>query len=494
MTVVFADSWRPLVTFPDFQPVVNRYLGQNHDLGGAYAYLRTHWWGFLDGKEEVYDRKMRQDVLRDGRIIRKNVPPRRVWDLHANRVVPYWVFKRGDVEVLMWGISHAWMDEKDREDVWTPINGYEWPVPMPKDADLNHIRIEMLNLGAEYAWLDVLCLRQKYAVREAHREEDMRKEHLRVEEWKLDVPTIGYVYDSGAPVVCYLCGLGRPLSLTSGYFESDRCWFKRAWTLQEINPGCRVIIGGDTGNDIIRMEFQVLLRSLVVDSVEDTLAEMQRRLSTNSMDKVAGLVYRLNTRYIPIYDSGQSEESAWEDLVQAMEYSTRIRLFYCYPEPGDGNAYWYPSWTQVRNAEFISFEDDKWSAEVFRTEREDGQEPGTDWHEGPFINSATVRGLADSSNNEKRREGELVVKDDEGAPHKFKIAADHHYSIPDDDSYTLLGTGDAWYTWSYFWVVGKRRPDGMFEKLSVLEVADKDDVYKLWKLGIIQGPTKTFLC
>ncbi len=61
----------------------------------------------------------------------------------------------------------------------TPINGYEWPVPMPKDANLDLIRIEMLNLGAEYAWLDVLCLRQ----------EGGKGKHLRVEEWKLDVPT-----------------------------------------------------------------------------------------------------------------------------------------------------------------------------------------------------------------------------------------------------------------------------------------------------------------
>ncbi len=58
-------------------------------------------------------------------------------------------------------------------------------VPIPKDANLDLIRIEMLNLGAEYAWLDVLCLRQL-----GGRGEDLRKE-----EWKLDVPTIGHVYE-----------------------------------------------------------------------------------------------------------------------------------------------------------------------------------------------------------------------------------------------------------------------------------------------------------
>ncbi|KAK0430888.1 hypothetical protein EV421DRAFT_1856229 [Armillaria borealis] len=91
---------------------------------------------------------------------------------------------------------------RDRAVVWTPINGYEWPVPIPNDVDLNLIRIEMLNLGLEYAWLDVLCLRQVGGP----------GEDLRAEEWKVDVPTIGRVYYH-AKVVCYLSGLGQPLAL-----------------------------------------------------------------------------------------------------------------------------------------------------------------------------------------------------------------------------------------------------------------------------------------
>ncbi|PBK90094.1 hypothetical protein ARMGADRAFT_304937 [Armillaria gallica] len=69
------------------------------------------------------------------------------------------------VSNLDWGdlcqqISHAWMEEKGHVDLWTPIDGYDWPVLIPKDANLDLIHIEMLNFGAEYAWLDVLCLRQ----------------------------------------------------------------------------------------------------------------------------------------------------------------------------------------------------------------------------------------------------------------------------------------------------------------------------------------------
>ncbi len=107
---------------------------------------------------------MRREVITDDRITVREVPPRRVWDLYANRVVPYWVALVDD-----WvGISHAWVSDEERINVMTPINGYEWPVPMPKDANLNLIRVEMLNFGAEYAWLDVLCLRQEYAIREDH--------------------------------------------------------------------------------------------------------------------------------------------------------------------------------------------------------------------------------------------------------------------------------------------------------------------------------------
>ncbi|PBK62307.1 hypothetical protein ARMSODRAFT_1024918 [Armillaria solidipes] len=39
--------------------------------------------------------------------------------------------------------NHGGYHIKDRVNVMTPINGYEWPVPMPKDANLDLIRIEM---------------------------------------------------------------------------------------------------------------------------------------------------------------------------------------------------------------------------------------------------------------------------------------------------------------------------------------------------------------
>ncbi len=304
--------------------ILKPYVERNDDFGTVYAHLWPCWHHYdvatiqcvLHTREDE-DQKMQREVLVHDRITRHNVPPRHMWDLYANRVVPYWV-----ACVTPWGISHAWVDEKDRVDVMTPINGYEWPMPMPKDANLDLIRIEMLNAryermpGArmEYAWLDVLCLRQ----------EGRKNEHLCVDEWKLDVPMIRFVYASTHPVVCYFNGLGRPLHLTADDFESDRCWFRRAWTLQEITED--PIIGGQTEVDVMEQEvwkkFDEQLTSLQQirewTRVLEYALEMQNRTSTKPLDKVAGLVHPLWTEPIPIYDAQQSEVDAWDVLMDVM--------------------------------------------------------------------------------------------------------------------------------------------------------------------------------
>ncbi|PBK79879.1 hypothetical protein ARMGADRAFT_1021297, partial [Armillaria gallica] len=40
---------------------------------------------------EEEDRKRRQNAVVDGKIVSGDMPPRRIWDLFANGVVPYWV-------------------------------------------------------------------------------------------------------------------------------------------------------------------------------------------------------------------------------------------------------------------------------------------------------------------------------------------------------------------------------------------------------------------
>ncbi|PBK76415.1 hypothetical protein ARMSODRAFT_863459, partial [Armillaria solidipes] len=287
------------------------------------------------------------------RIVEIWLRPRRVWDLYSNRVVPYWIT---DTDYEYWWprpISHAWMDEKDRAVMWTPINGYEWPVPIPKDANLNLIRIEMLNFGLEYAWLDVLCLRQVGG----------RREYLRTEEWKLDVPTIGAVYQkAGSKVVCYLSGLGRPLTLKEGDLESDRSWFRRAWTLQEV--GDERVIAGDTSDGplhaeckdgkyetklLTRFHKQLEFMDTVSYSMFEALKETRNRVSTNPVDKIAGLAFLMLPRQIPAYYESATLEEAWTALVNSMGAYVRAKLFFLCPEPGDIGPKWRPSWDQVMN-------------------------------------------------------------------------------------------------------------------------------------------------
>ncbi|PBK58427.1 hypothetical protein ARMSODRAFT_854319, partial [Armillaria solidipes] len=277
------------------------------------------------------------------KIISRLLPPRRIWDLCGNWVVPWWVARK-----YPWAISHAWMKEEDRVDVHTPINRCEWPVPMPKDANLDLIRIEMLNLDAQYAWLDVLCLRQVHGW----------QEDLCVEEWKLDVPTIGRVYTmSHGELVCYLSGLGRPFGLKEDDLESDTCWFRRVWTLQETQHS--MIIGGDTGDDrftekemrmTVENRLSLLGKGVGVGGLGTpvfiALSEMRKRVSTNPVDRVAALSYLLWTEEIPAYYAAQSEEEAWNALVDEMVTTYRGQMFFLYPQPGNGNKFWRPSWKQ----------------------------------------------------------------------------------------------------------------------------------------------------
>ncbi|KAK0469046.1 uncharacterized protein EV420DRAFT_4960 [Desarmillaria tabescens] len=264
--------------------VLESFIAQNYDFGIVYTNLRPYWYDLTTIRYigETWNRhwEMRQNILVNNMISGENFSPRRIWDLYANRVVPLWVAFE-----YPWPISYAWVSDEERMNVWTPINGFEWPVPIPKDANLDLIRIEMLNIGAEYVWLEVLCLRQ----------ESEWKVDLRKEEWKVDVPTIGSIYRN-AMVVSYLSGLGRPFCLKPGYLESERCWFRRAWTLQEVSSN--LIIGGETDNywimeTSIRLMFKEELQALQAmtrRSVFDVLWQMRNRVSTKPLDKVADLV------------------------------------------------------------------------------------------------------------------------------------------------------------------------------------------------------------
>ncbi|KAK0490156.1 hypothetical protein EDD18DRAFT_1187224 [Armillaria luteobubalina] len=508
------------------------FVTENRDLGTAYAYLRPHLHDFIVNghvsdtlKASEDDKAMRQNMLVKRKILDGDVPPRRIWDLHANRVVPWWVARK-----VPRAISHAWVKDMDLKSDMTPINGYEWPVPMPKDADLNLIRIEMLNLGAEYIWLDVLCLRQKGSQDDGPcskpSEEDCGcRECLRQKEWKVDLPTIGWIYHRADQVVYYFSGLGLPLSFKSGDFESERCWFNRGWTLQEMrdnfciagetHDGGAMLVRGDkkkrqkfrncsqvkrlwrskrmmddqpisaeSNNDnmFLTVDMRNLLEKKLAslrqmqrqESIFYILSQMQRRKSTKPVDKVAGLIYLFYSQYIPIYDANQSAEDAWTELVSVTQDVFRADLFFLYPGPGNGNKFWHPSWEQVMTETLPKSSLDKglYTIKVHRTKK------GGDKYYGLRIDSCTVEGLGVESS----RRGELHLNSGL-KKHTFKIVACHAYLIP-DGKYTLIGTSKHSSTMEgVIWVVGKLEVLGKkFRKVSVVSMADKQQEEKLWKI------------
>lgn len=440
----------------------------NYDLGTAYGRLRRRWFSAFTtlqaelNAREAEDQQMRNDALDkiNNRITKPVLRPRRVWDLYSNRVLPTWITFRDP-----WAVSHSWMDIKFRKYVDTPINGFEWPVPIPDDTTLERVRIELLNLEAEYVWLDVLCLRQRGLP---------EKELLRTEEWKVDVPTIGYAYHQNQKVIHYFSGLGRPFRI--GDLDSPRHWLNRAWTLQEISEN-RITAGVAANSPMTPAvdedgqyvdhnvgKFYDQLGSLMIfaqdlDNIFPVLLSMQNRSAESGLDKVAGLAYLLRSQPLPAYDTKQSVQNAWEHLLETISARYRGDLLFLYPKPGNGRQMWAPSWEQVMTAELPATGGVYHFEEVLYLE-----EDNLYCHRGYRIDKCLVQGLANESSGSGVRHGKMLVKDSNGLSHAFEMTAHHRQRIPDGE-YTLVGGQGLEY-----WVIGHMQESGRIEKTSVLRL------------------------
>ncbi|SJL03716.1 uncharacterized protein ARMOST_07073 [Armillaria ostoyae] len=479
------------------QPIpflLQSYIAEGCDFGTAYSRLRPRWCNGNVASiatdlynEEVNDGQMRNEALDGSRVVHMDIAPRRVWDLHSNRVVSHW-FLRPNQRGEVWAISHAWMEENRRVVVSTPINGKQWPIQIPADANLDLIRIEMLNLGAEYAWLDVLCLRQK----------GNENEELRTEEWKLDLPTMGYVYQEAKRVVYNLSGLGMPLRSDAGDLNNNRCWFKRVWTLQETSANH--IIAGDTPDGPLHANLNEeghyedeMVASLneQLKSLEnichgtgtrhafDVLKHMQQRTSENPIDRVAGLAFLLNSQTIPAYYEKESPGHAWKALVDVMGKWQREDMLFLYPKSGENGKKWRPSWEQVMSTYVRPTNRLLGSGCVVRND-----EAGTDWFHGFCIKKGLVKGLNKPGREDATscdRQGELIVEanDVDKTEHTFQINATHQHLIP-EDIYTMLCDKET----SKYWVIGRRLSDYKFEKVSVCTMNDNETRRRLWGLRI----------
>ena len=328
---------------PGLRPCLEHAHLTSHDLGQLYGTLRS-WWSedFTQTLERMKVhadevQRKRDEAIHDSCIQDCQIPPRRIWDLRSNRVLPTHVippaqFKSPNkLPENLWTVSHSWVDEKDREGVMTAINDRQWPVPIPRKTSLDHVRIELLNMGAEYIWLDALCLRQEGGV----------DENRRFEEWKLDVPTIGHVFQAEPkkrPCITYYNGLGLPLDASPATLQSIRHWFKRVWTLQESLhswlPGGLTADPGITDSAFFS-ELDDLLPKLpslpLWYNHRKFFETINIRHCTTELDRIAGLGYPLGCKTLPLYDRKSSVESAWTLLIKHMDSWPRTFCFLQYP-------------------------------------------------------------------------------------------------------------------------------------------------------------------
>ncbi|KAF7793859.1 hypothetical protein EIP86_004980 [Pleurotus ostreatoroseus] len=478
-----------------FKKLFRRFQKGDLDFGMAYGMLRPFWsqQDFAEpylhaGGARAKDNTMRSSACARNRISPSNIPPRRVWDLLSNRVLD-WCSVNLELRDV-WPVSHSWVSPDERETLLTPINQEQWPVPVPREVDLDDVRLELILYGAEYAWLDVLCLRQKGFP---------KREKTRKEEWALDVPTIGYIYEQQANVVTYLSGLGRPFNATPT--EDKQHWLSRAWTLQEIvAKAC--YIGGLRHNDVEplltpdRVEnvyeyneiFNKVAKTIHFRKCDfdlfDVLGRMRTRHAVHERDKVAGLAYIL--RYwdaLPCYEDHEDPEAAWIGVVNTIDKRYISQLLFLFPEPGDicSGRSWLPSWYQIRTATRLPHLEqdvdhclDRIRFKYIFTHQLHVR--------GYLLDSCTVHGLDNSNFNDPRfslesealpcRCGWIKLKHD-GGSHTVVVKAHHQIAVPSQERLALIGTEDFRYC-----VVCKAIDEPtqrIFEKVTVVTIPDRSD-------------------
>ncbi|KAF8454010.1 hypothetical protein BGX38DRAFT_1175224 [Terfezia claveryi] len=387
---------------------LNYFINHNYPFGVLNAWVsacNASWQTLRNRKPEDFSISMTEPLdwkdnpvkvtnSRAGWVIRaQEFAPRRVWDLKNNKVIPtQWLMRldsgtgKDTLEHFVFAdwraagssspgrrapmivpISHAWVS--DPQYVTTAINNKAWVVPIPKGVSLEKLRDELLGLVPEdcqYAWLDVLCLRQKS--KDSIPREDDGDLWILEKEWELDVPLIGQIYSRAEVTVLYFNGLGRPLAPNVSW-DDIRHWTKRAWTIQEAKHPTSVVLGGYPKqmpvNPTEQMEWTIIKNRIHYELLRITtlikqkeilglIVEMGKRFASTEIDRVAGLTTIFQGTYgsFPIYQLADTPSTAWSKFCNLLtlppksdEFSHVYQLLQHFPYPSRDA--WFPSWEQV---------------------------------------------------------------------------------------------------------------------------------------------------
>ncbi|GJE87929.1 hypothetical protein PsYK624_040120 [Phanerochaete sordida] len=520
LNTVLATKYRS--NTPGLQDCLAQVLSSSHDFGEAYGTLRPWWFlqagisftnllGLMKARRQEL-RAQWDNAIRDFCITDARLPPRRVWDLFSNRVLhfhtlPRWPNKpAGYIPPVVWCISHGWVDPKHRITVRTKINGEEWLVPIPARTSLAHIRVELLNMGAQYVWLDVLCLRQ-----EAFGPDSGPLEQLRVNEWATDLPTIGAIYQRQAltsmewhtapeaavlgmqgkyvgskdqpldevPCVTYFNGLGLAFDVSPASLNSERHWAHRVWTVQETSHSW--LPGGLTGAVPPGAHaFFAEVRWIAACAQNERQAirlmtDVRARHCGTEHDRINGLAHMLGCETLPLYVETLSVETTWAIRIKHLPAWLRADIFVQYAV--DRPFALFVSWKRfLKDSPKFPFSDldvRKEKHEGEQGDREllhllDGNElytvgPGEYCQRGSAIGPCRVlRAMSRrGSDDGKQKHVEMEHLDEHGSLRAvLRFEGMHGVLIPGVD-YMLLGFYSKWFErWRKWWVaievVGER--------------------------------------
>ncbi|KAJ7634782.1 hypothetical protein FB45DRAFT_909844 [Roridomyces roridus] len=509
---------------PSLKPILQDCISRGYDLGMVYGLLRS-WWPTLSHSPSLRfhfdalrraDAEVRSRMIANRMVVEPMTPPRRVWDLYSNRVLPIWAFKtefegaEADADRVgrLFAVSHAWMYPAQRQDILTRINGGKWPVPLPKDSSLDDIRIELLNTGAEYAWLDVLCLRQKGGAES--------EEALRAKEWEVDVPTIGFVYAKCQNVVIYLNGLGRPFEETDSDLLSPRHWCNRAWTMQEWCFAVNMTFVGITQDSpVLKLSGghhrnlaasgppeegfgQQLAKRLANRDVHTRYiligaAEMSKRSAEGDVDKIAGMAYNFASFDQPAFyyevppgmEKTELVADAWLRFVRCLSPFSRGDLLFLFPAMGEGKFKWMPSWRQLlEDAQNLTTGGRTTSIQLDgeygpATSAEQNQEEDYSCL-AVLVPDCQLTGFDEATPSPSDtspapvRQGLVTFQANADKALTFAALAHHSQSIP-NGTYHLLANLGHYNNTCRFWVVGHMDEEDRFHKISILQSANEWD-------------------